>query len=124
MNAEQARGMFSAAWEAQLDDAQQLAFDSALERDPALAAEYAAFCATFEAVSGTSSNGPAPDLLRGVQKRLRNASGGRFYGDRFAERSGVGRFAPWLWLTALALLLGVVWLAFGLLGQLSVSNAP
>ena len=124
MNAEQARGMFSAAWEAQLDDAQQQAFERALDRDPALAAEYAAFCATFEAVSGSALTAPAPDLLRGVQKRLRNASGGRFYGDRFAERAGVGRFAPWLWLTALALLLGALWLAFAVLGQLSVSNAP
>jgi anti-sigma factor RsiW len=123
VNAERVRELFSAAWEAQLEDAEQLAFDAALDQDPALAAEYTAFCATLDAVDRTSVKGPAPDLLRGVQKRLRNASGGRYYADRFAERSGVGRFAPWFWLAVLALLLGVVWLAFGLLGQLSVSNA-
>jgi anti-sigma factor RsiW len=124
VNAAQARELFSAAWEAQLDDAQQLAFEAALDQDAALAAEYAAFCATLDAVSSNKLEAAAPDLLRGVQKRLRNASGGRFYADRFAERSGVGRFAPWLWLAALAIILGLVWLAFGLLGQLSVSSPP
>jgi anti-sigma factor RsiW len=124
VTAEQARELFSAAWDGQLEDARQSEFDAALDRDSALAAEYTAFCTTLDAVGATAGAAAAPDLLQGVQKRLRSRSGGRYYKDRFAERSGVGRYAPWLLLGALTLLLGILWLAFGLLGQLSVSNAP
>ena len=54
-----------------------------------------------------------PDLLPGVQRRLRNKSGGRFYADRFAERSGWASRQLYVGLLVCALLLALLWLAFG-----------
>ena len=119
MTADEARELFSAAYEAQLEPEAQQAFDAALEQTPELFGEYAAFCATLDAVR--SSNRPAPDILRGVQRRLRSASAGRFYGDRFSERSGITRLQPWLILSALALLLGLTWLGFRLVHVVQLS---
>jgi anti-sigma-K factor RskA len=114
--------LFSAAYDAQLTAAEQAAFELALRNDPEVAKQYAAFCATLDALGGEAAEtSPAPNLLPGVQRRLRNASGGRYYGDRFAERSGVGRFQPWMVLLGLALLLGLVLLAVSVLGGMTLS---
>jgi anti-sigma factor RsiW len=116
---EQARELFSAAYDAQLDAAERRAFQEVLERDPGLASEYVAFCATLDAVGGEREQGEAtPDVLKAVQKRLRNASGGRYYSDRFAERSGVGRLSPFALLILLMLLLALLWFGFAALTQL------
>jgi hypothetical protein len=122
VTSDEARDLFSAAYDAQLTAAQQVAFELALERDPELAGQYAAFCATLDAVGGEAPDAsPTPDLLPGVQRRLRNASGGRYYGDRFAERSGVGWFQPWMVLLGLALLLGLVLVGVSVLGGMTLS---
>jgi anti-sigma-K factor RskA len=113
VTSDEARELFSAAYDAQLSAAERRAFDVALELDVELAGQFAAFCATLDAVSGdTPDDTPAPDLLRGVQKRLRNASGGRYYGDRFAERSGVGWREPWIVMLGMAVLIGLVLVLF------------
>jgi hypothetical protein len=119
VTADEARQLFSAAYEAQLAADEQLAFDAALEQAPELLAEYSAFCATLDAVR--TSTQPVPDILGGVQRRLRNASAGRYYGDRFAERSGIRRLQPWLMLGAVALLLGLTWLGFRLVQVVQLS---
>ncbi|HEY2732941.1 MAG TPA: hypothetical protein VGI70_03105 [Polyangiales bacterium] len=109
MTSDDARELFSLAYDLQLSAAEQQSFDAALVRDPELADEYAGFCATFAAISGERASDPAtPNLLPSIQRRLRNASGGRYYGDRFAERSGVGRFQPWMLLLGLALLIAIL----------------
>lgn len=107
MTAEQIRESFSAALDGELDAEAQRAFDAALSADAALAAEYRAF-AQFYAELRTIGNenppeSPVPDLLPGVQRRLRSGSRGRYYRDRFAERLGSG-WPP-------TLVIGVVMLA-------------
>jgi anti-sigma factor RsiW len=121
VTSDEARELFSAAYDAQLPAAEQSAFESALQVDGELAGQYAAFCATLDAVGGAPTGGapPTPDLLAGVQRRLRNASGGRYYGDRFAERSGVGWFQPWMLLLGLAIVIGLALLAVRLLSEVA-----
>ena len=129
MTPAQARELFSAAFERELDSAQQAAFSAALHADPDLAREYAAFAALLELTRGagaTSSAGPdlqdpAPDLLPGVQRKLRARSRGRFYADRFAERLGSGLLQP-LPLALLMLgLLGLAWLVVAALGGFALT---
>jgi hypothetical protein len=133
MTAAQARELFSEAYEHELDPAQAEAFAAALAADPELAREYDAFVATLSGIvpalrGGAASVRPArggesaapeaaaPNLLPGVQRRLRARSRGRFYGDRFSERLGSGLLQP---LPLALLLLGVLalaWLARTALG--------
>lgn len=133
MTSEQARELFSAAIESELDADARAEFEAALLADPQLAREYASFGAVFERARGallartrTSSAHeplPAPDLLSGVQRRLRERSRGRFYADRFAERVGAGLVQPW---TLALILLGVIallWLGLSLFEAASVTPA-
>jgi anti-sigma factor RsiW len=124
MTAAQARELFSEAYERELDPAQAEAFAAALAADPELAREYDAFVATLSGIARSESSRPAaaaPNLLPGVQQRLRARSRGRFYGDRFAERLGSGLLQP---LPLALLLLGVLvlaWLARTALGLVTPS---
>ncbi|HEX4352392.1 MAG TPA: hypothetical protein VHZ95_05745, partial [Polyangiales bacterium] len=78
MTSDEARALFSLAYDLQLSTAERRSFDEALARDAPLAEEYAGFCATFAAISGEPLDDPAtPNLLPSIQRRLRNASGGR-----------------------------------------------
>jgi hypothetical protein len=123
VTSDEARELFSAAYDAQLPAAEQSAFDLALRADGELAGQYAAFCATLDAVGGAPTGASqTPDLLAGVQRRLRNASGGRYYGDRFAERSGVGWFQPWMVLLGLAIVIGLALLAVRLLSEVGLPS--
>ena len=93
MTAEQARELFGPACDDELDAAQREAFEAALEADAALGREYAA----FREMLGLMQRTPAPavpDLLPGVQRKLRLRSRGRFYPDRFAERRRRGGIRP------------------------------
>jgi anti-sigma factor RsiW len=116
-----ARDLFSAAFDGDLDDADQAAFEHALTSDPTLARDYDAFCDTMtaalvdaapEQVAPAGDTHAAPDLLPGIQQRLRARSGGRFYADRFAEKTVKGLSGP----LALSLIMlgvcAVAWLAF------------
>jgi anti-sigma factor RsiW len=116
VTSQQARELFSAAYDQQLEAAEQQAFDAALGADAELAAQYAAFRATFDVLQRERhALAATPDLLRGVQKRLRNKSGGRYYADRFAERSGWGLRKQFGLLLVLVVLLFVLWLATSIL---------
>ena len=114
MTPEQAEALFSVAYDHQLDESEQSAFDAALANDAELARRYAEFCQTLEMLKLTDISGhKTPDLLPGVQRRLRNKSGGRFYADRFAERSGWASRQLYVGLLICALLLALLWVAFG-----------
>jgi anti-sigma factor RsiW len=113
MTSEQAREQFSAAIEQDLDAEQQSAFEAALAADAQLARDYASF-RDMLARTRPIAHGerPVPDLLPGVQRKLRERSQGRFYADRFAERLGSGLLQPLTLALILLGLLAVAW--FGL----------
>jgi anti-sigma factor RsiW len=131
MTAEQARELFSAALDGELEGSERDAFERALLGDAALAQEYAAFRATLAqaravapaltraapAQSGVAADAQPPtepDLLPGVQRRLRQRSRGRFYGDRFSERLGRGLTQPLVLALIMLALLAVAWFGLGL----------
>jgi anti-sigma factor RsiW len=122
VTAAQARELFSDAYDRELDAAQAQAFAAALAADPALAREYAAFVATLE--TARASAVAAPNLLPGVQRKLRVRSRGRFYRDRFAERLGSGLVQPLPLALALCALLALAWLVQAALSWVAVSPAP
>lgn len=114
MSPEEARGRFSEAYEGSLKDAERVAFERALGADETLRADYESF---RRAVDGTRALGRhagsrrSRDVLGGVQRKLRERSGGRYYRDRFAERAGLRRQWP-LWVaTATLMAIGLVWMA-------------
>jgi anti-sigma factor RsiW len=121
MTSEQARELFSAALDGELEQGERDAFERALSADAALAQEYAAFRATLEHARGgapardpEAAPGLAPDLLPGVQRRLRQRSRGRFYGDRFSERLGRGLTQPLVLALIMVALLALAWFGLGL----------
>ena len=73
MSPEEAREAFSEAFEDDLDPERKAAFEAALRDDAELRQEYAEFVETLQLVSriGGDEDEPAPDLLAGVQERLR-----------------------------------------------------
>jgi anti-sigma factor RsiW len=112
MNAEDAEALFSAAYDAELPPDERREFEQALRESAELAARYQAFCETIQALKLADEQVPTPDLLAGVQRRLRLKSGGRFYADRFAERAGAGRQQLFILLWASALVLVTLWVVF------------
>jgi anti-sigma factor RsiW len=121
MTSEQARELFSAAFEGELDEPRARELEAALDADPGLAREYAQFVATLHLVQrAPAADEPAPDLLPGVQRRLRARSRGRFYADRFAERLGLGSSLPLVLALVMLALLALAWLGLGLLQQITL----
>jgi hypothetical protein len=108
-----ARELFGAAFANELTDPERASFEAMLCADPALDQEYRAFVAFCEALRHPGSpqpDQPTPDLLPGVQRRLRARSRGRFYRDRFAERLGT-RWQPTVLIAlAMLVLLALAWL--------------
>lgn len=96
MTVDEARALFSEAMSGELDEAKRVAFEAACAADAGLASEYAEFrsmLGSFQqmrrpVMAGTPTE-EVPDVLGGVQEKLRARSGGRFYGTRF-EMSGGG----------------------------------
>lgn len=113
MTPEQVRSCFDAALDDELDAGERAAFEAALAADAALREEYARHRDVVEATRRLGSEGPAVDLLAGVQEKLRARSGGKFYRDRFAEQRGRSASIGWM-LGASATLVVVValWLAY------------
>lgn len=137
MTPDEARASFSAAFERELDGAEQRAFDAALQANPELAREYQAFVALLELARGravtehadadapgAAGSSRAPDLLPGVQRRLRARSKGRFYADRFAQRLGPGLLQPLPLALIMLALLALAWLALSLQASVAVTPAP
>ncbi len=119
MTADEARELFSDALEGELEPAQHQAFEAALAADAELRAEYQAFQETMALTRGLPV-APAGDLLPGVQRRLRARSKGRFYGDRFAQRAGLGVLHPVLLALLMLTLLALAWVGLEALGAVTL----
>lgn len=113
MSPDEARDVFSEAFEDDLDPARKAEFEAALAADPELRDEYADFVQTLQLVGriGEDDAHEAPDLVAGVQERLRKRSRGRYYRDRFAKRAGPGWTLPLLLAMACVLVLATAWYA-------------
>lgn len=142
MTSDDARDRFSDAYEGELSPEEQAAFDAALAADEALAAEYEDFRSFLEGTSALAALGDldlrddpslrreflgpppddAPDLLPGVQKKLRERSRGRYYRDRFAERSKLRAFPVVLGII-MVLILALSWFGLSYV-QLELESEP
>jgi anti-sigma factor RsiW len=110
MTSAEARELFSAAADGELDDARAAELREALAADPQLQRDFAAFEATLALMHERADDvGDTPDLLTGVQERLRARSRGRYYGDRFARRRRPGLAWPLLLGVAMLGVLGLLW---------------
>jgi anti-sigma-K factor RskA len=110
MSPDEARELFSEAFEGELAAERRAAFDDALGADEQLRAEYEEFVDTFRTMGrmADADAEQAPDLLHGVQDRLRKRSRGRYYRDRFAQRAGGPSWAMPLLAAMVALLVAVL----------------
>jgi anti-sigma factor RsiW len=108
-----ARERFSEAFEGELDGADREAFDAALATDAELRAEYEDFVETIGLMGrmAEADAESAPDLVAGVQERIRRRSRGRYYRDRFAQRAGASWVLGLLTAMTIALTLAVAWYA-------------
>jgi hypothetical protein len=120
MTSQEARDLFSAAYDTELDAEAQRAFDLALATDTILASEYAEFRSLLTAAAQDVEVTSTPDLLPGVQRRLRARSRGRFYRDRFSERAGLGARSPLIVAGVMVLLAALVWLALRVVQAIAV----
>lgn len=110
MSPDEARDLFSEAYEGELDDERRAAFHALLDADDELREEFDSFCLFIGRTSelGLGEEGQV-DLLAGVQEKIRERSGGRFYRDRFAMKSGPGLMTP---LTIALVMIGVLAIAW------------
>lgn len=91
MSADEARELFSEAYDGEFDEEGKAAFDAALAADEELAEEYAEFVEVIDGTHAMHTGGAAaPDLLKGIQRKIRERSGGRFFRDRFAAKKQIG----------------------------------
>ncbi|HEY6878555.1 MAG TPA: hypothetical protein VI299_11080 [Polyangiales bacterium] len=113
MTRAEARAMFDAAMEGELDGNTRSEFERALAEDEELRAEFERHRALFG--QPWQSDEPKVDLLSGVQHKLRARSGGRFYRDRFAERRHLRGLNVMVLASALILIAVALWFAYQLL---------
>ncbi|MEM9189811.1 MAG: hypothetical protein AAGF12_11580 [Myxococcota bacterium] len=114
MTSEEAYEQFSAAYDGLLSDAERADFEAALSADAALQKEYDEFKSMLSeahqlALDDDDDDGP--DLLGGVQDKIRKRSRGRFYRDRFSQTRGSASWMPILIGAAVILVVGVAWFA-------------
>lgn len=110
MSPDEARELFSEAYEGALAADAQRAFDGALEADLALADEYAAFCRALELMRRRPQPAP-PNLLPGIQRRLRAQK----RGAALRKRLALGGVHPVLLGLLMLAFAGLAWLALELL---------
>lgn len=112
MTSDEARELFSEAFDGELDDERRAAFEAALAADAELRDEWEGFremlTETHALAMHDAAQGPTPDLLAGVQTRLRERSRGRFYRDRFATTTRGARALMPIMLGLVMLLVVVV----------------
>ena len=113
MTDEQVRELFSVALDGDLHGTELEAFQRYLEQHPGLAQEFDAFRATLDQTHNLSEHVVVPDLLPGVQRKLRKR-GGR--GMELVRGRG---FPTTLTLSLVTLALaGLLWLAFAVMQRL------
>jgi anti-sigma factor RsiW len=110
MTPEEARVLFDAAIDDELDPQARQTFEQALASDAALRAEFERHRDVVFATRALAREAPQVDLLAGVQDKLRARSGGRFYRDKFAEQRG--RSTPITWMIAASVIVIVGALVF------------
>jgi anti-sigma factor RsiW len=110
MTTDEAYERFSAAADGELTAEDRAAFDALLRDDEKLRKEYDEYVKLIGETRQLADT-DAPDLLGGVQARLRQRSRGRFYRDRFATRSGSGTLTPILLALGMLLVIAITWLA-------------
>ncbi|MDH5675052.1 MAG: hypothetical protein OEZ06_23180 [Myxococcales bacterium] len=121
LSPDEARTLFSEALDGELSPERRRAFDALLSRAPELAAEFEAFSRTVGMTRRVVGAAPTPDLLPGIQRKLRQRSRGRYYGNSLAQRLGLGLIHP----VALALLmLALLGLAFVTLYAFDAVSLP
>jgi anti-sigma factor RsiW len=113
MTSAEARAVFDAAVDGELDDDAKGAFERALAGDPELRADFERHRSLFG--QRWDREQVDVDLLAGVQHKLRARSGGRFYRDRFAERSHLRGLNVMVLLSAVILIAVALWFAYQLL---------
>ena len=111
MTDDQARDMFGAALDDGLSRDERASFEAHLSAHPQLAEEFARFRGLFAQAGEVHRAVPVPDLLPGVQKKLRDRS----RRDGTAQLRGRGFLTPTTLGLVLIALLGVLWLAFHLM---------
>ena len=110
MSPDEARDLFSEAFEGDLDAERKSAFDQLLMEDEELDTEYQGFVETFQMMGRLAEpeSVKAPNLLPRIQERIRRRSGGRYYRDRFAKRAGgPGLVMPVIAAFAVLIVLGI-----------------
>ena len=123
MNSDQAREHFSDAYEGGLTGDTKRDFEAALSTDRRLASEYESFRDLLDhAEQHAGPVGATPDLLRGVQKRLRGSAGARFYGDRLGALFVPGGISPLLLGICVLALVALMWLALEYLQRLPAQD--
>ncbi|MEM6955325.1 MAG: hypothetical protein AAF411_01170 [Myxococcota bacterium] len=88
-----ARDLFSDAYDEELSAEEQAEFEAALADAPDLAEEFAEFAAVLDGARAMHTGGDAPpDMLKGIQRRIRERTNGRFFRDRYEKKKprGVG----------------------------------
>ena len=122
MNPDEARDLFSEAYDGTLTDDQRAAFDAALAGDAELRAEYEELTELLrEAHDLGSIEGDTPNLLPGVQRKLRERSRGRFYRDRFALEKSFNWMPVVLALVMLGLM-GLAWAGLHFVQELEAAS--
>ncbi len=128
MTPDEARDLFSDAIEGTLDAERQRALDALLAEDDELREEYQAFRSVIESTAAfggrTADEDPPPNLLRGVQSRLRQRSKGRFYRDRFSEGAGPRGTFPMVLALVVAVLIAAAWVGLSSYVVVDEGRAP
>lgn len=126
--AEEARDLFSEAFSDELDANQRARFETALAENSALKNEYEEFCAFVGGVHGLAEDpdepGASPNLLPGVQDKLRKRSRGRFYRDRYSTMTGARSVSPLLVSLVTLAVLAIAWIALTQVTVTPVLEAP
>jgi len=96
VTSDEAKDLFSEAYDDELDAETRARFDAALAEDTDLAVEFAEFCDLLDITHADAERDAEPprDLLPGIQKKIRIRSAGRFYRDGFSERMGSKTLMP------------------------------
>jgi anti-sigma factor RsiW len=115
MTPEQARALFDTSLDGELSEGQQRALDRALAGDASLREDFARYQEVRRATAELGRMPQSVNLLAGVQHKLRARSGGKFYRDRFSQRTSqrsTTGIRILLVLSALLVLAVLLWFAF------------
>lgn len=118
MTDDEARAQFSAAMDGDLTPTEQAAFDAYLAGHPKVAKEFDSLRSTLAGAATAHRQVPVPDLIPGVQKKLRQRGRGGL-GDGTAHLRGRGFLTPLHLGLVLAGLLLVLWLSARLMLNLA-----